>query len=100
MNRISKVIIVLAALLAFFQTQVLSQTRERTEVPIEHKWKLEDLYASDQTWNKAKQKLVAQFDEVLAYRGKLASSASELLACLEFNSRLSKQFERLHSYAS
>ncbi|MHC4455995.1 MAG: oligoendopeptidase F, partial [Planctomycetota bacterium] len=100
MNRISKVIIVLAALLAFFQTQVLSQTRERTEVPIEHKWKLEDLYASDQTWNKAKQKLVAQFDEVLAYRGKLASSASELLACLEFNSRLSKEFERLHSYAS
>ncbi|MHC4792343.1 MAG: oligoendopeptidase F, partial [Planctomycetota bacterium] len=26
--------------------------------------------------------------------------ASELLACLEFNSRLSKEFERLHSYAS
>jgi oligoendopeptidase F len=99
MNRNSNVIIVLAALLAFFQTQVLSQTRERTEVPIEHKWKLEDLYASDQTWNKAKQKLVAQFDEVLAYRGKLASSASELLACLEFNSRLSKEFERLHSYS-
>ena len=100
MNKVLSVIIILTAVFAFSQTQVFSQTRERSEVPTEYRWKLEDLYASDQAWNNAKQKLVAQFDEVTRYQGKLASSASELLACLEFDSRVSKEFGRLSSYAS
>jgi oligoendopeptidase F len=100
MNKVLSVIIILTTVFAFSQTQVLSQTRERAGVPIEYRWKLEDLYASDEAWNKAKQELVAQFDEVTRYQGKLASSASELLACLEFDSRVSKEFGRLNSYAS
>ncbi len=99
MNKVLNVIIVLIAVFGFSQAQVLGQTRERAEVPEQYKWKLEDLYASDQAWNKAKQELVAQFDEVTKYQGKLASSASELLACLEFDSRVSKEFGRLYSYA-
>ena len=100
MNKVLNVIIILITVFAFSQAQVLGQTRERGEVPIQYKWKLEDLYASDQAWNKTKQELVAQFDEVTKYQGKLAGSASELLACLEFDSRVSKEFGRLYSYAS
>jgi len=100
MNKVLNVIIVLVTVFAISQVQVLAQTRERAEVPVEYKWKLEDLYASDQAWNKAKQKLAAQFDEVSGYQGKLAGSASDLLACLEFDSRVSKEFGRLYSYAS
>ncbi len=100
MNKASNVIVVLSALLVFFASQVLSQTRERSEVPVKDRWKLEDLYPSDEAWNKAKEKLVAQFDEVLQYKGRLAKSASELLTCLDFNSRLSREFGRLHSYAA
>jgi len=100
MNKVLNVIIILITVFAFFQAQVLAQTRERSEVPEQYKWKLEDLYASDESWNRAKQKLVAQFDEVTGYKGKLAGSASELLACLEFDSRVSKEFGRLYSYAS
>ena len=100
MNKVLKVIIILITVFAFSQVQVLAQTRERSEVSAKYKWKLEDLYASDQAWNKAKQELVAQFDEVTNYQGKLAGSASELLACLEFDSRVSKEFGRLYSYAS
>ncbi|MHC4425188.1 MAG: oligoendopeptidase F [Planctomycetota bacterium] len=101
MNRVSNIIItILTTVLAFSRTQVLSQTRERSEVPAEHKWKLEDLYASDQAWNKAKQELAGQFDGVTRYKGKLAGSASELLACLAFDSRVSREFGRLYSYAS
>ena len=91
--------IILTTLLLFSQAPVLAQTRERAEVPIEYKWKLEDLYPSDQAWNQAKEKLAAQFDNVEKYKGKLASSASELLDCLEFDSRLSKEFGRLYCYA-
>ncbi|MHC4632489.1 MAG: oligoendopeptidase F [Planctomycetota bacterium] len=100
MNKVLSVIIMLTTVFAFSQTQVLAQTRERAQVPVKYRWKLEDLYASDQAWNKAKQKLVAQFDKVTGYQGKLAGSASELLACLEFDSRVSKEFGRLGSYAS
>jgi oligoendopeptidase F len=99
MNKVLNVIIILITVFAFSQTRVLGQTRERAEVPEQYKWKLEDLYASDQAWNKAKQELAAQFDEVTKYQGKLAGSASELLACLEFDSRVSKEFGRLYSYA-
>jgi len=99
MNRVLKVIIILITVFAFSQTQLLAQTRERAEIPVEYKWKLEDLYSSDAAWNKAKQELVAQFDEITKYQGKLAGSASDLLACLEFNSRVSKEFGRLYSYA-
>ena len=100
MNKILNVIIILITVFAFSQAQVLAQTRERSEVSAKYKWKLEDLYSSNEAWNKAKQKLVAQFDEVTGYQGKLASSASELLACLEFNSGVSKEFRRLYSYAN
>ncbi len=100
MNKVLNVIIIFITVFAFSQAQVLGQTRERAEVPEQYKWKLEDLYASDQAWNEAKQKLVSQFDDVTRYQGKLAGSASELLACLEFDSRVSKEFGRLYSYAS
>ena len=91
---------ILTFLIVLSPSLVLSQTRERSEVPTEHKWKLEDLYETDQAWNEAKEKLVARFDEVEKYRGRLSESASELLACLEFNSDISKEFGRLFSYAS
>jgi len=100
MNKVLNAIIILITVFAFSQAQVLAQTRERGEVPEQYKWKLEDLYASDEAWNKTKQELVAQFDDVTKYQGKLAGSASELLACLEFDSRISKEFGRLYSYAS
>jgi len=64
MNKFLSITIILTTAFAFSQTQVLSQTRNRSEVPIEYRWKLEDIYASDETWNKAKQELAAQFNDL------------------------------------
>lgn len=101
MNKVSKIIIIVpVAALAFSQTEVPARARDRSEIAAEHKWELEDLYPSDQAWNEAKQQLAAQFDDVTKYKGTLASSASELLAGLEFDSRVSREFGRLFSYAS
>ncbi|MHC4067979.1 MAG: oligoendopeptidase F [Planctomycetota bacterium] len=100
MNKKSNLIIVLIVFIAFSPALLLSEVRERADVPAKDTWNLKDLYGSDESWSESVQKLVAQFDEVLAYKGKLASSAGELLACLEFNSELSKEFDRLYSYAS
>ena len=101
MNKISEIVITASiAVFAFSQTRAVSQSRERSEIPAEHKWKLEDLYASDQAWNEAKEELAGRFDEITRYKGKLANSASELLACMEFDSEISKEFGRLFSYAA
>jgi oligoendopeptidase F len=101
MNRVCRIIIIVSAItLAFCQTQALSQTRERSQISTPDKWRLKDLYPSDQAWNEARQKLAAQLDGITKYKGKLASSASELLACLKFDSRVSKELGRLFSYAS
>jgi len=100
MHTLSKTVILLTSLLLILRTATAVQSRERSEVPIEHTWNLRDLYPSDEAWNKAKEKLAARFDDVLRYKGKLASSPAELLACLDFNSRLSKEFGRLHNYAA
>jgi oligoendopeptidase F len=87
-------------LIVFSQTLVLSQTRERSQVPTEDQWNLEDLYPTPQAWTEAKDKLVARFDEIEQYKGKLAESASELLAALKLNSEISKELGRLSTYAS
>jgi len=89
----------LITFLSLLQTGALSQTRKRSEVPIKETWNLQDIYASDKMWSEAKLKLAAQFDRVLKYKGKLATSSS-LLACLDFHSRLAKELDRLQSYAA
>jgi oligoendopeptidase F len=100
MNRLFSLIAALVVLSPFCRTPVLSQTLQRSQVAPRDTWKLEDLYASDQAWRQAVKKLVAQFDDVSKFRGELTKSPSELLACLEFNNNLSREFGRLHSYAS
>jgi oligoendopeptidase F len=99
MKKALSVIIMLITFLSLSQTEVLSQARKRTEVPVKETWNLRDVYASDNMWNEAKLKLAAQFNRVFKYKGELAISASQLLACLDFNSRLTKELDRLHSYA-
>ena len=100
MNKVLNAIVLSITVVALSPARSLAQTRERAGISDKYKWKLEDLYTSDEAWNQAKQELVVQFDEVDGYKGKLAKSASELLACLKFNSSVSKEFGRLYSYAN
>ena len=83
----------------FSQTETPVRARERSQIAPEYQWKLQDLYPSDQAWNEAKQQWAARLDEITKYKGKLASSASTLLACMELDSEISKEFGRLFSYA-
>jgi len=78
----------------------LSQARPREEVPVAHTWRLEDLYATDTDWRDTKNRLLKEMDTILQFRGKLTASAENLLACLDFNSDLSREFGRLYSYAA
>ncbi len=77
-----------------------SQTRDRSKVAEKDTWRLEDLYDSDEAWRASKDKLVTALDNVLQYKGKLATSADALFSCLYLYSDLDKEFSRLYSYAS
>jgi oligoendopeptidase F len=81
------------------QMSIIAQTRERSEIPENHTWRLEDLYASDAAWRAEKERLAGEMDKVLQFKGTLANSAADLLACLQFNSLFSKEFTRLYSFA-
>jgi oligoendopeptidase F len=83
-----------------FSTVVTGQVMERSEVPLEETWNLQDLYESDQVWQNAKEQVRSRMDKVKEFKGKLDDSAQDLLACMEFNSQFWREFLRLHSYAS
>lgn len=74
--------------------------KNREEIPEQYKWNLSDIYKSDAEWRAAKDQLTAKLDEVEKFKGTLTKSASNLLACLEFNSEVSKEAIKLSNYAS
>ena len=74
--------------------------RDRNEIPEQYKWKLNDLYETDEAWNKTKDELLGKFDQISEYKGKLSNSPDDLYNCLEFESNLSREASRLLSYAS
>ena len=100
MKRLAFVLALLSLLIAFSQIPASAQTRQRSEIAPQDTWMLQDLYESDQAWEQAKNDVTAQFDQILNFQGKLTTSADQLLACLELNSKISREFGRLSSYAS
>lgn len=94
-HRIAAFIVLLALSLP-----VHGQERDRNKIPDKYKWNLADIYPTEDAWKKAKDQLVAGFPAVNQFKGKLGSSAKELLACLDFNAKLAKEYARLYVYAS
>ena len=87
--------------LAFLATDTaLAQERDRSKIAEQYKWNLTDIYPSDAAWKEAKQKLIEQIPTVEKYQGTLASSAQQLLGCLDLVTNLNKEFARLYTYAS
>lgn len=76
------------------------QMRERSVVPPAQRWRLDDLYASDQAWKQAKDELAGRLDGIGAFKDTLTQSAAQMLSCLQLNSEVSKSLGRLHAYAS
>lgn len=71
----------------------------RSEIARENTWALEDLYASEEEWKKDLAALKARLPEIQAFRGKLGSSAAELLAYLKLGDELTIAVDKLAHYA-
>ncbi len=79
---------------------VEGQVRERSSIPEQHTWNLADLYPSDAAWEQAYRDLDSRVTGISRYRGTLAASSAQLLACLEERAAWYREFQRLASYAS
>jgi len=71
----------------------------RSTIPDVFKWDLSPLFASDEAWDTARQKLLKDIPSLAAYDGKLAEPAS-LRACLELYFRLHSDGNFVTLYAN
>lgn len=74
--------------------------KTRNEIPDNFKWNLTDIYKSDADWRTAKDNLTIKLNEVVKFKGTLTKSASDLLNCMDYNSDMMKEANKLYLYAN
>ena len=88
------------SMILFKHSKTGSRTRRRSALQQKDTWDLSELYPSLNDWKKARKIVKTKLNHIQQHKGKLGSSSSNMLACLKFNSELSKDFNRLYNYAS
>ncbi|MDA0659122.1 MAG: oligoendopeptidase F [Planctomycetota bacterium] len=71
----------------------------RHEISLEDTWDLTSLLASDEAWESAFQAWESQIHQYDTFRGKLGEHPAALAACLQFDSKMDREAERLGTYA-
>ncbi len=100
MHLMSRVVASAVGAICAFTLVVSAQERDRSKVSDKYKWDLTHIYASDDAWRQAKDKIVAEIPKLKEFKGTLGSSASRLADALELAPRLSKELARTYVYAS
>ncbi|MEI7026814.1 oligoendopeptidase F [Paenibacillus sp. y28] len=77
----------------------MNQVQKRSEVPAEHKWKLEDLFPSQDAWDKEYKEVKQKLASIAAFEGKLSDPAA-LKECFKLDDDISLHTERLYVYAN
>ena len=72
---------------------------KRNEISEEYKWRLEDLYASNELWETDYKKVKDMADKLSPYKVKIAESAEMLLECLNLSTEMTRLFEKVYVYA-
>lgn len=72
--------------------------RQRSQIPVEDTWALEDLFASEEDWQQELDKANEDGKALASYEGKLAESGETLYNYLYANEMLDVRLERLGNY--
>ncbi len=84
----------------FGGVKLLSKTlQKRVEVPVERTWDLEDIYSTDEDWEKEFKEIQIMLPYLEACKGTLADSADTLFVALEKQNQITEMLERLYTYA-
>jgi oligoendopeptidase F len=71
----------------------------RNEVATEDTWRLEDIFANDDVWEKEFNEVKSLIPSVQQYQGKLGESAEQLYNALQLQDKLLERLGRLYTYA-
>lgn len=71
----------------------------REQIEEKYKWNLNDIYESDEAWERDFEWTNNNLIRYSEYRGKLSSSSSVLLSCLKLDEEIGTKLERLSLYA-
>ena len=71
----------------------------RQETDNRLKWKLEDIYKTDEAWERAFSKVSGDYPKLAAYRGRLTGSAQTLYSFYQLEERIFQTVEKLYVYA-
>ncbi|MGX6442238.1 oligoendopeptidase F [Neobacillus sp. K501] len=71
----------------------------RNEIPVEETWRLEDIFASDQDWEKEYQEVKNQIPGIKEFEGNLGKSADILYNALQFQDKLLERLGKLYTYS-
>ncbi len=72
---------------------------QRSEVASEYKWKINDIYACDEEWERDLEKARAAAEIIPQYKGQLCTSAQKLLEYMRYDDELTVLLENLINYA-
>lgn len=72
----------------------------RKDIAVDQTWNLADIYATPDIWEKDYKLLESSISKYSEFKGKLGSSASELLNCLKFDDENGIKVSRLYLYSS
>ena len=73
--------------------------KTRKEIDPKYQWKLEDIFDSDESWEKEFGEAGKLTEQIGSFRGNLGSSSDRLYEALSLASDLSLKAERLFVYA-
>jgi oligoendopeptidase F len=105
-SKVTRVIItlILAGLIIMTNTSIsLAQTKTaptRDQIDAKNKWKLTDIFPSDEAWEQALISLKEAIPSFKKYEGKLGSSSDMLVECLILNDTLGNKVSRLWLYSN
>ncbi|MCJ7991881.1 oligoendopeptidase F [Priestia megaterium] len=71
----------------------------RSEIKVEDTWKLEDIFASDDAWEKEFEEVKALIPQMEKFKGKLGESAQTLYDALQEQDQLTMRVSKLYTYA-
>src|SRR5690554_6778828 len=71
----------------------------RSELKVEDTWRLEDIFATDDDWEKEFQEVKKIVPEINKYNGKLSESADVLYEALQLQDNVFQRLGKLYTYA-
>lgn len=72
---------------------------KREEVPVEYTWRLEDIFPTDDDWEKEFTEVKEAIPKIAEYRGKLGESADILFEALSYQDSVMERLGKLYTYA-